>query len=93
MPFYDSDNLTCWFYSLFEEEYERAEEDKNSDEYKQELENIVNVPDIGLLREWCYEQMELVNLNNPFGRAIINSVDLEELKQMLIVMLTAREDA
>lgn len=95
MPFNDTDDLTCWFYSLFEEELERAEEDKNDDDYKKELEDIVYAPAIGLLREWCYEQMEVCNLNkdNPFAKAIVNSVDLEELKHLLVEMLTNREDA
>jgi len=82
MPFYSNDNITTWFYTVFEEDYEHSDDQDNRDNLR---EMILDIP-MCSLKEYCENAMDNMNVSSlspSFNDAILNSVDWVLLKQLL----------
>jgi len=80
MPqFYETDNLTCWFYVAITEHYEflKGDDKEYATEWKKE--NMVNIEE---MKNWCdnyISESGMLDLKCPFSHAVMNSVDWNEV--------------
>ena len=80
MPFHQNDNMTTWFYTVIEEEYERRnEKPEERDDLRQ---MIVDIP-MCSLKEYCEETLVTLGVPECIHDAILNSVDWMQLKHLL----------
>ena len=89
MPFYTTDNLTSWFFTIAEEYYEFASEEEQDHFFYTTLNNCPN------LKDWCADQLDVANngLLSTLKDAILNSVEWGELYQELFSWLEAKREA
>jgi hypothetical protein len=81
MPtFYESDNLTCWVYSAFTDQYEALDADETSDPYA-----LIWAIEIAPLKNWAMEQFQHTHNCecDMLISAMTNSIDWDNLRSLL----------
>jgi hypothetical protein len=81
MPtFYETDDLTCWSYCVFTEQYEALDADETSNLY-----DLIWAPEIAPLKDWAMEQFQLTHNCecDALVSAMTNSIDWDKLRSLL----------
>jgi len=84
MPFYSTDNMTTYAFTLFEEHYENLEDDQS--EEKRELREMIHDIPIGPLKEWVANYLidaGQINQDSSLLWALLNSIDWDDLRLKL----------
>jgi len=82
MPFYETDDMTCWFYGQLEED---LDEQDTSDDWKGDIKSAVLNNDRAKLKDLCDDTLETrgITIEGPFRYAVLNSVDYDLLTELL----------
>ena len=84
MPFYSTDSMTTYAYTLFEEHYENLEDDQS--EEKREMREMIHDIPIGPLKEWVANNLiefGQINKDSSLLWALLNSIDWDDLRLKL----------
>ena len=84
MPFYSTDSMTTYAFTLFEEHYENLENDQS--EEKRELREMIHAIPISPLKEWVANyliQAGQINQDSSLLWALLNSIDWDDLRLKL----------
>lgn len=84
MPFYATDSMTTYAYTLFEEHYENLEDDQT--EEKKEMREMIHAIPIGPLKEWVANyliEVGQINQDSSLLWALLNSIDWDDLRLKL----------
>ena len=84
MPFYSTDNMTIYAFTLFEEYYENLEDDQI--EERKEMREMIHAIPIGPLKKWvatCLVDAGEIQLRSNLLWALINSIDWDDLRLKL----------
>jgi hypothetical protein len=79
MPFYTCDNVTTWIYSVFTEEYENEDAER-----QKSLMSAITEISIHPLRAYTQDTISSMISDEMLDTAVMNSVDLHELKRLLM---------
>jgi hypothetical protein len=76
MPWYDNDDIECWFKTCWEEEYEERDE-----EMRAIMRDIINRKSCQRVEEWAAEKLDtaFITLSSLYS-AILNTVNWPDLK-------------
>lgn len=80
MPFYETDDLNTWIFTVFTEVYEHSD-DEREDQFQ-----MIQAPGLGLLKEFA-ERMMQVNMDwheKELLRAVLNTIDYVALRTELM---------
>lgn len=81
MPYYDTDNLTCWITSMTQEHIDYLDEDSDRIEFVK-----THLEDATALSNWVYESLEEWDIvkNDNLRMAIINSIEWYDVWRELL---------
>ena len=84
MPFYSTDNMTTYAFTLFEEYYEHLEGDQI--EERKEMREMIHAIPISPLKEWVANYLidaGQINQDSSLLWALLNSIDWYDLRLKL----------
>jgi hypothetical protein len=83
MPFYAQDNLTCWAYSVFTDEYESLDSDDK--EQQKQMISIITAIEIAPLIHWVEDQIMGAHSceSDLLVSAMLNSIKWDVLRSLL----------
>jgi hypothetical protein len=79
MPWYQTDNLTTWIFTVFTEEYENADTERQI-----ELMKAIDGPGLYPLRAYAHDAICDLVTDVMLLCAIENSIDIQEFKRLLM---------
>lgn len=82
MPFYSSDNITCYMYSCITENHEGLSNSEKRDD-KKTTEDIVYNNSHRNLRLLCETYLDHFELGDTLTVALLNSIDIDKLIDLL----------
>ena len=100
MPYYETDDIECWFRSCWEERYESFAEDYpyegvcDESTPRADMRSIIYHKSCDKLEEWATEMMELSEMktSSSLACAVLNSVDWVDLMATLSEWTTDYDD-
>jgi hypothetical protein len=84
MPFYATDNITTYAYTLFEEHYENLTNDQS--EEKKEMREMIHAIRISPLKEWVANYLidvGQIDKDSSLLWALLNTIDWHHLRTLL----------
>ena len=83
MPFYATDNIQCWVWTVYTEKFEMLGED-NEDDAQDEMELLIYPESQIHLKDWIFEILHDEVSNESLLYAILNTIDLKKLQSALM---------